>query len=831
MAENSRTRSVQKSSPERDHQGQNKNRDVSVPAAQPEWLNQAAENPTRARPEDVLALQQRFGNQVVQRVLDSTVQRRALTNEKGELQPDLAAEIANASQGGQALSAPVREGMSQQLGHDFSGVRIHTDRRSDTLNRQLQARAFTVGNSIFFSQGAYDPHSTQGRHTLAHELTHVVQQSGGGRSGPLKLGEPDDAYEKEADRVATNREAAAKAGLAAGMGVVQRLPSWKSIKGFFGSNAAVTPGPGNPVPQAQVAPQAPPPVQAPVQQPAEVIPQGITADVWIKLKANGVADATDWDGLLAARRQAILQALAVSEKLAKLLIAGARQNQWPQDAANTDILSGDVLKQVLLSAGNVSISAWNLLGDRRSTILDCLTNSAVPLGIELIKAAQNNSWPKDGSDADITQKDKISQIRNELKTSLLAWSKLTLERRKVILAAQAVDAARALELTQAAAAGKWPEDNAQQGLADYPSWWGPIKEAAPMLTPSQWNAFTLASRGDIIAATTAVDKKNLINQAMYARKKEVGALEKAGEFAENPVFEALSGGGGTASSIAGALEDDKTSGIVGATADAADTLIQGTSFLGAFSKYRRGKRMDKQGLSSRAAQSFGKKQKREGLWGMAQGALGLGGSISSMVGNVSKGHDPDKDEEDGTSETTDKISGSFAIAGGAMSSVKGGMGLFKAFRRSGRAQEFVDETATGDKKTLSDIAAFTQKKQNRMGKMFETLKGASSILSGVSSIIGNDVFGSVMGGIGLASGIGQAIATKAGAPEEGDLAQKAADLVALLRAKNVDAIRFAREVLNITDVTPDTPDGWLAWVLEDPEAVKDLIESKLSKHG
>ncbi len=91
--------------------------------------------------------------------------------------------------------------------------------------------------------------------------------------------------------------------------------------------------------------------------------------------------------------------------------------------------------------------------------------------------------------------------------------------------------------------------------------------------------------------------------------------------------------------------------------------------------------------------------------------------------------------------------------------------------------------------------------------------------------MGDDVFGSVMGGLGLAGGIGQAIATKAGEPKEDELNGKADDLVRLLRAGNADAIKFAKEVLNITGVT-----DWPAWVNEDPAAVKELIKSKLSKH-
>jgi len=61
-------------------------------------------------------------------------------------------------------------------------VRVHDDERSERLNRQLQARAFTIGNDIFFRRGTYEPASTGGRRLLGHELGHVVQQR---RSPPL----------------------------------------------------------------------------------------------------------------------------------------------------------------------------------------------------------------------------------------------------------------------------------------------------------------------------------------------------------------------------------------------------------------------------------------------------------------------------------------------------------------------------------------------------------------------------------------------------------------------------------------------------------------------
>jgi uncharacterized protein (TIGR02594 family) len=92
--------------------------------------------------------------------------------------PELEASIQQARSGGQPLDENVRKPIEQAFGADFSGVRVHTDSQSDTLNRSLQARAFTTGEDVFFRQGEYNPVSQQGQELLAHELTHVVQQNG-----------------------------------------------------------------------------------------------------------------------------------------------------------------------------------------------------------------------------------------------------------------------------------------------------------------------------------------------------------------------------------------------------------------------------------------------------------------------------------------------------------------------------------------------------------------------------------------------------------------------------------------------------------------------------
>jgi hypothetical protein len=93
---------------------------------------------------------------------------------------DVESRISAKSGSGQTIPDVNREMFESSMGHDFSGVNVHTDSESDSLNKQLGARAFTTGSDIFFRQGEYNPSSSGGQELLAHELTHVVQQGGAG---------------------------------------------------------------------------------------------------------------------------------------------------------------------------------------------------------------------------------------------------------------------------------------------------------------------------------------------------------------------------------------------------------------------------------------------------------------------------------------------------------------------------------------------------------------------------------------------------------------------------------------------------------------------------
>ena len=79
---------------------------------------------------------------------------------------------------GNKLSGDVKTEMESGFRADFSAVNIHTDTEAIQLSEAMGAQAFTYGNDIYFNKGKYNPNSLSGKHLLAHELTHTIQQKG-----------------------------------------------------------------------------------------------------------------------------------------------------------------------------------------------------------------------------------------------------------------------------------------------------------------------------------------------------------------------------------------------------------------------------------------------------------------------------------------------------------------------------------------------------------------------------------------------------------------------------------------------------------------------------
>lgn len=90
---------------------------------------------------------------------------------------------------GRGLDPATRSFFEPRFGHDFGQVRVHTGPGAARLAASLNAQAYTVGRDVVFGEGRYAPHTQAGRRLLAHELTHVVQQSGA--RGMLQRAEND----------------------------------------------------------------------------------------------------------------------------------------------------------------------------------------------------------------------------------------------------------------------------------------------------------------------------------------------------------------------------------------------------------------------------------------------------------------------------------------------------------------------------------------------------------------------------------------------------------------------------------------------------------------
>lgn len=92
--------------------------------------------------------------------------------------PNIAAALRSERGGGSPMDKTTKSEMEGAFGSDFSSVKIHTDQKANSLSRQLNARAFTNGRDIYFNRNEYSPRSREGKHLLAHELTHTIQQKG-----------------------------------------------------------------------------------------------------------------------------------------------------------------------------------------------------------------------------------------------------------------------------------------------------------------------------------------------------------------------------------------------------------------------------------------------------------------------------------------------------------------------------------------------------------------------------------------------------------------------------------------------------------------------------
>jgi outer membrane protein OmpA-like peptidoglycan-associated protein len=91
--------------------------------------------------------------------------------------PNIESSINSLRGGGQPLPKEVRNYFEPRFGYDFSGVRVHTDSKAAETAKAINAKAYTKEKNIVFGYGQYSPDTANGKRLLAHELTHVIQQS------------------------------------------------------------------------------------------------------------------------------------------------------------------------------------------------------------------------------------------------------------------------------------------------------------------------------------------------------------------------------------------------------------------------------------------------------------------------------------------------------------------------------------------------------------------------------------------------------------------------------------------------------------------------------
>ena len=106
------------------------------------------------------------------------IQRASNGSESSVASDNVTSKINKSKGSGNMMDNNTQSSMENSFGADFSDVRIHTGSNAIQLSKQLNAQAFTVGNDVYFNEGKYNPTSNSGKHLLAHELTHTLQQGG-----------------------------------------------------------------------------------------------------------------------------------------------------------------------------------------------------------------------------------------------------------------------------------------------------------------------------------------------------------------------------------------------------------------------------------------------------------------------------------------------------------------------------------------------------------------------------------------------------------------------------------------------------------------------------
>jgi Domain of unknown function (DUF4157) len=154
-------------------------------------VNDPLENEADAMADTVMRMQEQpFVQRKCTQCEEEEIQRKTFTasitpfiqtkDADGGIASDSVTNQINATRGsGSLMDGPAQSFMESRFGADFSNVKIHTGEDAVQMSRELNAQAFTVGSDIYFNSGKYDPSSYSGKHLLAHELAHTIQQNSG----------------------------------------------------------------------------------------------------------------------------------------------------------------------------------------------------------------------------------------------------------------------------------------------------------------------------------------------------------------------------------------------------------------------------------------------------------------------------------------------------------------------------------------------------------------------------------------------------------------------------------------------------------------------------
>ncbi|WP_158569246.1 eCIS core domain-containing protein [Chitinophaga silvisoli] len=151
---------------------------------------------------------------------------RKATNDGGfEAPPHFESKLADTKGGGSPMAADTRSYMENAFQADLSHVRIHNNAAATSMSSTIQAKAFTHGSDIYFNSGQYNPGTKEGKHLLAHELTHTQQQ---GKTGSSLQRQPADGgtavpFEKYGESVESSYR---QAGLVKEANAVQYCRVW-----------------------------------------------------------------------------------------------------------------------------------------------------------------------------------------------------------------------------------------------------------------------------------------------------------------------------------------------------------------------------------------------------------------------------------------------------------------------------------------------------------------------------------------------------------------------------------------------------------------------------